>query len=71
MGYVVTAGFVTVETAVPGGRARVDIPRGSVLPGDVPDEDVQRLVRLGHVAEQPKPEPEPKPRKAAAPNKAK
>lgn len=48
--YVVTAGYVTVETSVSGGRARIDIPRGAPLPDDVPAEDVERLVGLGHVA---------------------
>lgn len=51
MGHVVTAGYVTVETAVSGGRAAIDIPRGTVLPDDVPPEQVARLKQLGHVAE--------------------
>lgn len=50
MSYRVTAGYVTVETAVPGGRAAVDIPRGDVLPADVPDERVRTLIDLGQVA---------------------
>lgn len=45
MDYVVKAGYVTVETNVGPGRARVDIPRGAPLPGDVPQEDVDRLLR--------------------------
>lgn len=50
MGYIVTAGYVTVQTAVPGGRAWIDIPRGSALPDDVPDEERDRLLALGHIA---------------------
>lgn len=50
MGHIVTAGYVTVETAVPGGRAQVDIPRGHTLPDDVPAEQVSRLVELGDIA---------------------
>jgi hypothetical protein len=57
MTYIVTAGYVTVPTAVPGGRAWVDIPRGAEVPGDVPDEDIQRLLSLGHIQERPEPEP--------------
>lgn len=49
--YVVTAGYVSVVTAVRGGRAAVDILRGQVLPEDVPAEQVGTLLRLGHVAE--------------------
>ena len=49
MAYVVTSGYVTVETAVGAGRAHVDIPRGAVLPGDVPAEQVDTLLRLGHI----------------------
>ncbi len=50
MGYVVTAGFVTVETAVGGGRAEIDIPRGSPLPADVPAETVSRLLGQQSIA---------------------
>lgn len=49
--FVVTAGYVTVITAVPGGRAHVDIPRGAALPADVPQEDVARLLALGQIEE--------------------
>jgi hypothetical protein len=43
--YQVMAGYVTVETAVDGGsRARVDIPRGAVLPDDVPAAEVTALL---------------------------
>lgn len=45
--YVVTAGYVTVETELPGGgRAHVDIPRGQILPADVPQEQVEHELRL-------------------------
>lgn len=50
MGYIVTAGYATVETAVPGGRARVDIPRGERLPDDVPREDIERCLATGAVS---------------------
>lgn len=50
-GYVVTAGYVTVETAVPGGgRAMVDIPRGAPLPDDVPAEQRDTLLARGAIA---------------------
>ena len=49
--YTVTVGYVTVETAVPGGRAAIDIPRGATLPTDVPDEQVANLLALGHIAD--------------------
>lgn len=45
----VTAPYVTAQTAVDGGRAEVDIPRGAVLPDDVPDEQRERFLRLGQV----------------------
>lgn len=61
MGYVVTAGFVTVETAVPGGRAQVDIPRGAPLPADVPAETVATLLARGDVAAAAKPDEVPVP----------
>lgn len=53
MAYRVTAGFVTVETKVndKGARAQIDIPRGADLPGDVPDEQVETLLTLGHIEE--------------------
>jgi hypothetical protein len=60
MRYVVTAGYVSAETAVPGGRATVDIRRGALLPEDVPVETVEALLGLGHieaVTEKPAPEP--------------
>lgn len=58
MTYVVTAGYVTVETAVPGGRARVDIRRGQPLPDDVPAEDLHRVLAAGQ-AEPADPAPAP------------
>ncbi len=67
MEYIVTAGYVTVETAVPGGRARVDISRGARLPDDVPQEDVDRCLTLGQVEAVSQAEPdeqEPAPKRA-------
>jgi hypothetical protein len=51
MGYIVTAGAVTAETAVPGGRARIDHFRGAILPDDVPREDIQTLLARGHIVD--------------------
>jgi len=53
MAYRVTAGYVTVETKINerGSRAQVDIPRGADLPGDVPREQVETLLRLGRIEE--------------------
>ena len=48
--YVVTAGYVTVQTAVSGGRAAVDIPRGATLPDDVPAEQRETLLARGDIA---------------------
>lgn len=48
--YVVTAGYVTVTTAVPGGRAMRDIQLGDLLPDDVPQEQVDTLLARGAVA---------------------
>lgn len=48
--FIVTAGYVTVETRVGEGRARVDIQRGQGLPGDVPAEDRERLLARGDIA---------------------
>ncbi|MEU0081371.1 hypothetical protein ABZY58_26015 [Micromonospora tulbaghiae] len=47
--YVVTAGYVTVETQVGAGRAQVDLPHGAPLPDDVPDEQRQRLLDAGAI----------------------
>lgn len=45
--YVVTAGYVTVETERPGGgRALVDVARGTILPADVPQEQIEHELRL-------------------------
>jgi len=45
----VTAGHVTVEAAVPGGRAHVDVFRGELVPLDVPQEQVDTELRLGTI----------------------
>lgn len=56
--YVVTAGYVTVETERPGGgRAAVDIPRGQTLPTDVPQEQIEWELRLRTI--EPVSEPNP------------
>lgn len=49
MADVVLAGYVTVETAVPGGRAWVDIPHGELVPADVPYELLAQLRSTGHI----------------------
>lgn len=50
MAYRVLAGYVSAETKVEsGGRAAIDIPRGAVLPDDVPAEQVERFLAHGHV----------------------
>lgn len=50
MGHKVTHGYVTVPTAVAGGGvAYIDIPRGAVLPDDVPAEHLATLLERGHV----------------------
>lgn len=61
--HVVTAGYVSVETAVPGGRATVDIPAGQVLPADVPAEQVASLLAAGRIT----PTMPTAPREAVAP----
>lgn len=49
--YVVTAGYVTVETAVSErSRAYIDIRQGVLLPADVSQEDVDRLLGRGDIA---------------------
>ncbi|SBT63931.1 hypothetical protein GA0070622_0899 [Micromonospora sediminicola] len=48
--YVVTAGYVTVETQVGAGRALVDVPHGAPLPDDVSDEQRQRLLDAGAIS---------------------
>lgn len=59
MGWIVTAGYVTVETSVGPGRARIDIPHGDTLPDDVPSEEIERFVRLGHIGEEQPDTPPP------------
>lgn len=49
MAYVVVAAYVTAETNVGAGRARVDLPYGTILPADVPAEDINRLTASGAV----------------------
>lgn len=53
--YVVTAGYVTAETAVGAGRAHIDIPRGEYLPADVPGEQVDAFLAYGQISEVPEP----------------
>lgn len=58
--YRVVAGSVPAETQIEGGRAIIDHPRGAVLPSDVPEEQVQRLLAFGHIElETADPEPAP------------
>src|SRR4051812_25561912 len=49
MTYRVTAGRVSAETNVGAGRATIDFLRGSVLPEDVPDEQLQAFLAAGQV----------------------
>jgi hypothetical protein len=50
MRYRVTAGLVTAETELPGGgRARIDHYEGTILPADVPEEQVQTLLTRGQI----------------------
>lgn len=52
MRYRVVAGYVTVEMGVPevpGARARRDVPRGELLPEDVPAAEVQALLSSGDI----------------------
>lgn len=63
--YVVTAGYVTVETALPsGGRAAIDVPRGQLLPADVPQAQIDWELRLRTI--EPVAEPKAKPTAIAA-----
>ena len=45
----VTAGHVTVETAVPCGRALIDIARGELVPLDVLQEQIDHELNLGQI----------------------
>lgn len=47
--YRVVAGYVTVETHVGPGRARIDIRGGELLPMDVPQLEVEALLRTGDI----------------------
>lgn len=49
MAYRVTAGAVTVEMGIPGGRARRDVLRGEFLPDDAPLDEVLVLLMRGDV----------------------
>lgn len=49
MPYRVTAGYVTVEMDVPGGRARQDVRRGNLLPADVSAAEVRTLLERGDI----------------------
>lgn len=51
MSLIVTADSVTVETSVGPGRARVDFFRGQTLPGDLTEEDRERVLRLGQAVQ--------------------
>lgn len=67
MEYQVMAGYVTVPTAVDDRKiAHIDIPRGEILPADVPDEHVQTLLARGHIAPVDDIEPDPEPEAAEA-----
>lgn len=63
MTYRVTAGYVTVETKIndKGARAQIDIPRGADLPADVPQEQVDTLLRRGRIEEAAEEAPAEKP----------
>jgi hypothetical protein len=54
--YIVAAGYVTVQTAVPGGRAAIDVPRGALLPEDVPAEEFAALLASGAIVVVPEQE---------------
>lgn len=62
MAYRVVAGRVSAETKVGPGRATIDFVRGSVLPDDVPDEQLRRFLAGGQIVvdgEEPAEAPEP------------
>lgn len=68
----VTHGAVTVQTAVTAGGARawVDVPPGKLLPGDVPADEVQALLRQGRIESVNEPEPAPEPEPLGRPAKS-
>ncbi len=68
MEYRVTAGYVTVEMDIPGGRARQDVRAGAILPGDVPTAEVRVLLERGDVEPVPVPAAEPEPDPDAVPD---
>lgn len=46
----VTAGYVTVETELPGGsRANIDVPKGEFLPADVPQAQIDWELQLNTI----------------------
>ena len=47
--YEVLSGSATVSTNVGPGRAFVDLPRGAIVPDDVPAEEIETLLRRGHI----------------------
>jgi hypothetical protein len=55
--YRVTAGKVTVETAVGPGRAQVDFFKGDVLPNDVPQAQIETELGLHTIVEVVRAEP--------------
>lgn len=61
MTYRVTAGRVSAETNVGAGRATIDFLRGSVLPDDVPDEQLQGFLAAGQIEADGDAQPEPEP----------
>lgn len=73
--YLVSAGYVSVETAVPGGRATIDLPRGARLPEDVLAEQVEQLLARGEIeptlsATIPLVPSKPEPKRRGRPRKA-
>jgi hypothetical protein len=77
MGYRVVDGRIEVTTAVPGGRATVDLFAGADVPDDVPEEQLAALLATGRIEPEPteaeaepavaKPKTRRKPRKPVEP----